>query len=59
MTFPRSPWRLFAPKGEPKAKFSESQVAKMSDKEYDANEAAILESMKTGEFIYDVSGGAR
>jgi hypothetical protein len=48
-----------APKGEPKAKFSESQVAKMSDKEYDANEAAILESMKTGEFIYDVSGGAR
>jgi len=48
-----------APKGEAKAKFSESQVAKMSDKEYDANEAAILESMKTGEFIYDVSGGAR
>jgi len=48
-----------APKGEAKAKFSESQVAKMSDREYDANEAAILESMKTGEFIYDVSGGAR
>ena len=48
-----------APKGEAKAKFSESQVQKMSDKEYAANEAAILESMKTGEFIYDVSGGAR
>ena len=48
-----------APKGEPKAKFSESQVAKMSDKEYDANEAAILESMRSGEFTYDVSGAAR
>lgn len=48
-----------APKGEPKAKFSESQVAKMSDKEYDANEAAILEAMRSGEFTYDVSGGAR
>ena len=42
-----------------KAKFSESQVARMSDREYDANEEAILEAMKSGAFTYDMSGGAR
>ena len=42
-----------------KAKFSESQVAQMSDREYDANEEAILEAMKSGAFTYDMSGGAR
>lgn len=42
-----------------KAKFSESQVASMSDREYDANEEAILEAMKSGAFTYDMSGGAR
>ena len=42
-----------------KAKFSESQVARMSDREYDANEDAILEAMKSGAFAYDMTGGAR
>ncbi len=39
--------------------FSESMVSKMSPQEYDANEAAIMEAMKKGEFDYDLSGGAR
>ena len=41
------------------ASFSESMVSQMSPQEYDANEAAIMESMKKGEFDYDLSGGAR
>ena len=48
-----------APAATGKAKFSESQVARMSDREYDANEEAILESMKSGAFTYDMTGGAR
>lgn len=44
---------------EEKGTFKESQVAKMSDKEYEANEEAILEAMRKGKFIYDLSGGAR
>jgi hypothetical protein len=39
--------------------FSESQVSAMSDKEYEKNEAKILEAMRTGKFNYDISGGAR
>lgn len=39
--------------------FSESQVSKMSDKEFEANLEAISESQRTGNFIYDVTGGAR
>lgn len=42
-----------------KGKIRESQVAKMSDKEYEKNEAAIMEAMRTGNFVYDLSGGAR
>jgi phosphopantetheine adenylyltransferase len=42
-----------------KAKFSESQVAAMSDRDYEKNEDAILEAMRTGAFVYDVSGAAR
>ena len=42
-----------------RAKFSESQVARMSDREYDANEEAILDAMKSGAFTYDMTGGAR
>lgn len=37
----------------------ESQVAKMSDKEYEANEDKILKAMREGRFIYDISGAAR
>lgn len=49
-----------APAATGKAKFSESQIARMSDREYEANEEAILLAMRTeGAFIYDMSGGAR
>jgi hypothetical protein len=49
-----------APAATGKAKFSESQIARMSDREYEANEEAILLAMRTeGGFIYDMSGGAR
>lgn len=37
----------------------ESQVAKMSDKEYEKRQDEILEAMRSGKFIYDLSGGAR
>lgn len=39
--------------------FSESKVARMSDKEYEANQDKILEAMRTGKFNYDLSGAAR
>lgn len=42
-----------------KPKFSESMVQKMSAAEYDKNETAIFEAMRKGEFVYDISGGAR
>lgn len=37
----------------------ESQVAKMSSKQYEANEEAIMKAMQTGKFVYDLSAGAR
>jgi len=48
-----------APSGGGRARFKESQVAKMSSAEYEKNEEAILESIKRGEFEYDMSGAAR
>ena len=36
--------------------FSESQVNKMSDKEYEKNMDKIMEAMQSGKFVYDVSG---
>lgn len=48
-----------APTATGKAKFTESQVANMSDREYEANEDAIMEAMRTGAFTYDMTGGAR
>ena len=39
--------------------FKESQVAKMSSKEYEANMEAIDNAIRSGKFIYDLSGGAR
>jgi hypothetical protein len=42
-----------------KKKFSESQVQAMSLSDYEKNEDAIKESMKIGNFVYDLSGGAR
>jgi len=39
--------------------FSESQVSKMSDVEYEKNQDKIMEAMRSGKFKYDLSGGAR
>lgn len=39
--------------------FTESQVSKMSAKEYARLEDKISEAIRTGKFIYDISGGAR
>ena len=39
--------------------FTESQVAKMSMKDYEKNQDKILEAQRTGKFKYDLSGGAR
>lgn len=37
----------------------ESDVAKMSDKEFEKRQDEINEAMRSGRFVYDVSGGAR
>jgi hypothetical protein len=37
----------------------ESQVAKMSSQQYEANEKAIITAMQSGKFVYDLSAGAR
>ena len=39
--------------------FSESQVDKMTIQQYEANEEAIVASMRNGTFVRDLSGGAR
>lgn len=48
-----------SPSGGQKARFSESQVSKMSSHQYEQNEEAILTAMKEGTFEYDITGGAR
>jgi hypothetical protein len=40
-------------------KIKESVVSRMSMKEYAANEEKIMEAIRTGNFVYDISGGAR
>lgn len=40
-------------------KIRESDVAKMSDKEFEAKWDEIQKAQRTGDFIYDLSGGAR
>jgi len=37
----------------------ESDVKRMSDREYEANEEKIMTAMRSGKFVYDVSGNAR
>ena len=37
----------------------ESQVAKMTSRQYESNEAAITAAMQSGKFVYDLSAGAR
>ena len=39
--------------------FSESQVSKMSAQEYEKLSDEIMESIRTGKFVYDMSGNAR
>lgn len=39
--------------------FSESQIRKMSDKEYAAREEEIEKAIRSGKFKYDISGAAR
>lgn len=40
-------------------KVKESWVNKLTMKEYEKNEEKIMEAIRTGNFIYDISGGAR
>lgn len=42
-----------------KAQFSESQVQRMSAQEYERNSDSIMEAIRSGRFLYDLSGGAR
>jgi len=44
---------------ETKGQWRESQVDKMSDREYEKNSESIMESIRAGKFIYDISGAAR
>ena len=37
----------------------ESVVNKMSTQEYEKNQDKIMEAIRTGKFVYDLSGGAR
>lgn len=37
----------------------ESDVKRMSDREYEANEDKIMTAMRSGKFVYDISGNAR
>ena len=39
--------------------FKESQVAKMTAQEYERNSDVIMEAIRSGRFVYDVSGNAR
>lgn len=41
------------------AVWSESKVEKLSDREFEKHEEEIMEAMRTGKFVYDISGGAR
>lgn len=42
-----------------KVKIKESDVARMSVEEYEKNEDAINEAIRSGKFVYDMSGAAR
>ena len=37
----------------------ESVVNRMSTREYEKNQDKIMEAIRTGQFVYDISGGAR
>ncbi len=40
-------------------KWSESKVSKLSDRDFEKFEDEIMEAMRTGKFVYDISAGAR
>ena len=44
---------------ESESMIKESDVAKMSDKDFEKNQEEITKAMRTGKFIYDISGNAR
>jgi hypothetical protein len=51
-------------RGQPDAtsnntKMSESRVNKMSTQQYEKHQDEIMDAIRKGEFIYDVSGSAR
>ena len=50
--------RSAAPTGR-NATFSESQIDAMSASDFEKNEEAIMEAMRSGNFTYDITGGAR
>lgn len=47
------------PRQDGKNTFSESQVERMSMRDYEANEDAIDQAKREGRFVYDLSGAAR
>ena len=51
--------RASAPEGEDTGVFRESQVDKMSSHQYEALLPEIEAAIKSGKFVYDLSGGAR
>jgi hypothetical protein len=53
------PRRSQEPALETKAKWSESAVKKLSGKDYERFEDEIMDAIRTGNFEYDISGGAR
>ena len=44
---------------ESEGTIKESDVAKMSDKDFEKNQEEITQAMRSGKFIYDISGKAR
>jgi len=44
---------------ETEVSFTESMISKMSMKEFEKNQDAIMEAQRSGKFIYDLSGAAR
>ena len=42
-----------------KGHIRESQVSKMSAQEYEKRADEIMDAIRTGKFIYDISGNAR
>ena len=48
-----------SPAPNQRASYSESMVNSMTSNEFNKHEEAIMESIRTGKFSYDLSGGAR